>query len=87
MVNQIHHVLYKTLTLKSETGKHFKYEIYQTSDTFKLVASISYLDDFVPSINTWVVIDTDVELPLEHHHPDHVVSEVLKHFNDNYANE
>lgn len=87
MINSVYFILYKTLVFKSETGKRFKYEIYQSSDASTLTASVSYLDDFVPSINTWVVIEPELILPLEHCHPEHTLCEVLKHFNDRYATE
>ncbi|MDY0970138.1 hypothetical protein [Siccibacter turicensis] len=79
--------LYKTMTFESKNGKRFKYEIFKSSDASKLLTSVSLLDEFLPGLKAWVVIEPALTLPLEHHHPEYATEECVKHFRENYFSE
>ena len=79
--------LYSALTFQSQSGKFFKYEIYQRSDATRISACLSCLDELQPGVSIWVVINPSLMLASEHHHPEHASDEVKKHFESNHIQE
>ncbi len=76
--------LYKTFLFKSDSGKLYKYEIFQNPVEHKILTCISLLDENVQGTMNWVVSVPELILPVQGHHPEYADEEVRKHFNENY---
>lgn len=81
--------LSKTMKYKSQSGKQYKYEIYQSSDGLYLIAMVHMLEEMMTGSGIWVwsVIEEDLLLLSGGQHPDFAAQEARKHFNDNYIKE
>lgn len=79
--------LHKTISYKANSGKPFKYEIFQTSDGTSVTATVSTLDEIATGseVWTWVVIDPEVVLLTGGENPEFADAEALQHFLKNYA--
>ncbi|MFA1658107.1 hypothetical protein ACDX32_01530 [Klebsiella quasipneumoniae] len=79
--------IYKTYVLKSESGKQFKYEILQWNDGSSITATISCLDALPGQVSSWVVVNHELYLNIQNHHPEYALDEIREHFSENYAQE
>lgn len=73
--------------LKSESGKQFKYEILQWNDGSSITATISCLDALPGQVSSWVVVNPELYLNIQNHHPEYALDEIREHFSENYAQE
>ena len=78
--------LYQTIYYKANSGKPFKYEIFQFNDGKTVTATVSTLDEIAKGADvwTWVVVDQEITLLSDGEHPDHAKNEAIKHFRENY---
>ncbi|EKN6281279.1 TPA: hypothetical protein PXO62_000063 [Yersinia enterocolitica] len=81
--------LHKTIYYKANSGKPFKYEIFQSNDGNSVTATVSTLDEVVKGAKlwTWVVIDPEIILFSDGKHPDFADQEAMQHFRNHYITE